>query len=70
MPWPGYGQMTEADASAIVSYLVSLPPIRHKVPENVQEGEVSPHRYVRYGIYVFKPNGEVQQVSRPGTGTP
>ena len=70
MPWPGYAQMTEKDALAISSYLMSLPPIRHEVPENVQEGEISPHRYVRYGVYVFEPNGEVCQISRLGTGTP
>jgi mono/diheme cytochrome c family protein len=70
MPWPGYAQMTEADAGAISSYLMSLPPVRHEVPENVQEGESSPHRYVRYGIYVFEPDGEVCQISRLGTGTP
>lgn len=70
MPWPGYAQMTEADAGAIASYLMSSPAIRHKVPENVQEGEVSPHRYVRYGIYVFEPNGEVRQVHRADSGTP
>ena len=70
MPWPGYAQMTEADAGAIASYLMSLSPIRHKVPENVQEGDVSPYRYVRYGIYVFQPNGEVRQVHRPDSGTP
>jgi mono/diheme cytochrome c family protein len=70
MPWPGYAQMTEADAGAIASYLMSLTPIRRKVPENVREGDVSSHRYVRYGIYVFEPNGEVRQVRRVDTGTP
>lgn len=70
MPWPGYAHLAVEDAEAIASYLMSLPPVRHIVPDNVEEGEISPRRYVRYGIYVFEPNGEVRQIRRPGSGTP
>lgn len=70
MPWPGYAHLETPDAEAIAAYLMSLPPVRHAVPKNVEEGEISPYRYVRYGIYVFEPSGEVRQVHRPGTGLP
>ncbi len=32
MPWRGYSALTDADASAIVEYLRTLPPVVHKVP--------------------------------------
>jgi mono/diheme cytochrome c family protein len=32
MPWPGFAHLTDADANAIAAYLMSLPPIKHKVP--------------------------------------
>ncbi|HWG77280.1 MAG TPA: hypothetical protein VN660_10880 [Steroidobacteraceae bacterium] len=35
MPWNWYGQMTDADLSAIFAYLKSLPPIKNLVPEAI-----------------------------------
>lgn len=32
MPWHAYASLSQSDASAIVAYLRSLPPIRNKVP--------------------------------------
>ena len=32
MPWRGYAALTDTDASAIVEYLRTLPPVVHKVP--------------------------------------
>jgi len=32
MPWPVYGQATDADLTAIFAYLRSLPPVRNRVP--------------------------------------
>ena len=33
MPWPVYGQMTDADLEAIFAYLQTIPAIANKVPE-------------------------------------
>lgn len=35
MPWPAYGQMTDADLKAIFAYLKTVPAIRNRVPEAV-----------------------------------
>lgn len=32
MPWRAYAGLTSSDAAAIVEYVTTLPPIRHKVP--------------------------------------
>ena len=32
MPWKAFGELTSADANAIVAYLRSLPPVKNKVP--------------------------------------
>lgn len=56
MPWLGYAHMAIEDAEAITTYLMSLPPIKHRVPPNVTPGEASTAPYVRYGVYVFYPN--------------
>jgi mono/diheme cytochrome c family protein len=32
MPWPHYSALTPEDATALASYIKSLPPIRHQVP--------------------------------------
>lgn len=57
MPWPGYAHLADADADAIVAYLMSLPPIKHRVPKNVAPGKPSVAPYVRFGVYVFYPKG-------------
>lgn len=51
MPWQGYTKMTEEDATAIVSYLRSIEPIHHQVPDEVQPGDTATDRYVYFGIY-------------------
>jgi len=35
MPWPGIGQLTDEDLSAIFAYLKSIPPISNRAPESV-----------------------------------
>ena len=52
MPWPGYAHMTEADASAVADYLLSLPPTKHEVPEPVAAGTPTELPYVRFGVYL------------------
>jgi mono/diheme cytochrome c family protein len=56
MPWPGYAHLADEDADAITAYLMSIPAVRHKVPEDVAPGTPSVAPYVRFGVYVFYPN--------------
>ena len=58
MPWPGYANMTQADATAIAVYLKTLPPVKNKIPGPFNEHErpttprltiVSPDRPVQVG---------------------
>lgn len=51
MPWQGYGKMTEEDVNAIVSYLRSIAPVEHKVPDEVIPGTPSKHPFVYLGVY-------------------
>ena len=51
MPWPAYANIVEEDAQAIAMYLKSLPPVRHQVPRNVQQGQRAPAPYVHFGVY-------------------
>lgn len=51
MPWPGYSKLTDADTAAITAYLRALPPVRHKVPADVQPGEKATAPYVHFGVY-------------------
>jgi mono/diheme cytochrome c family protein len=71
MPWPGYAHMAIDDARAIATYLMSLPPVKHKVPANVAPNERSTAPYVRYGVYVFYPNkaGERLDAVKPSQTT-
>lgn len=32
MPWHAYASLSQSDASAIVAFLRSLPPVKNKVP--------------------------------------
>lgn len=57
MPWPGYAHMAIEDAEAITAYLMSLPPVKHRVPDNVARGEPSKSPFVRFGVYIFYPKG-------------
>ena len=56
MPWLGYAHLTDADADAITAYLMSVPPVRHRVPKAVAPGTASTAPYVRFGVYIFYPN--------------
>ena len=51
MPWQGYTRMTEDDVLAMVSYLRSIKPIRHKVPAAVAPGTRARDPYVHFGVY-------------------
>ena len=51
MPWPAYAQLHEEDAVAIAAYLLSLPPVRHRVPDNVQPGTRAASPFVHFGVY-------------------
>ena len=51
MPWQGYAKMTDEDVNAIVSYLRSISPVRHRVPDEVTPGKKSKHPFVYLGVY-------------------
>jgi len=51
MPWRGYTKMTRDDVGAIVAYLRSIPPVSHKVPDEVIPGERASESYVYFGVY-------------------
>lgn len=53
MPWRAYAGLTRADASAIVDYLKTLAPVRHKVP-----GPFGPNeRPSIFRLIIVPPNG-------------
>ncbi|MBV1905246.1 MAG: hypothetical protein KUG75_04155 [Pseudomonadales bacterium] len=54
MPWPGYTQIVDEDAFAIVAFLRSLKTVRHSVPKNVMPGENHSAAFVHFGIYRSK----------------
>lgn len=62
MPWPNYAMLKKQDVEAIVAYLRTLPSVRSETPENVKEGEVSEHGWIRFGIYHFDPDGLVDEL--------
>lgn len=51
MPWQGYAKMSAEDIAAIVSYLRSIKPIRHVVPEAVEPGHLARSPFVYFGVY-------------------
>lgn len=51
MPWPSYAQIHAEDANAIAAYLKSLPPVRHRVPVNVQPGQRARSAFIHFGVY-------------------
>lgn len=51
MPWQGYSRLSEDDARAIVLYLRSIKPIRHKVPADVEPGKRATAPFVYFGVY-------------------
>ena len=54
MPWQGYAKMTDDDVDAIVLYLRSIKPIKHKVPDPVEVGEKAQKPFVYFGVYRSK----------------
>ncbi len=54
MPWRGYARISDEDASAIVSYLRSVEPVEHRVPDEVQPGQRASHPFVYFGVYRSK----------------
>ena len=51
MPWPGYAQITNDDVTAMVAYLRSIEPVRHRVPDNVEPGRETSEPFVYFGVY-------------------
>lgn len=51
MPWPTYASIKDSDALAIAAYLLSLPPVKHQVPDNVPVGAATRFPYVHFGVY-------------------
>lgn len=51
MPWQGYAKISEDDVYAIVGYLRSIDPVRHRVPEDVRPGRRAQEPFVHFGVY-------------------
>lgn len=54
MPWQGYAKMSDEDVHAIVSYLRSIRPVRHEVPDTVPPGRPAKKPFVYFGVYQSK----------------
>jgi mono/diheme cytochrome c family protein len=46
MPWPSYSALTDADVTALVAHLRTLPPISRRVPPPTLEGQKPPGPYL------------------------
>ena len=55
MPWPAYARLSDEDARAIISYLRSIPPVKHEVPADVKPGAKASHPFVYFGVYRKRP---------------
>ena len=51
MPWPAYSRLSDPDIESIVAYLRSLPPVNHRVPDEVSPGERATAPFVYFGVY-------------------
>lgn len=51
MPWQGYAMLSDEDVAAMVSYLQSLEPVSHLVPEPVEPGRRAKEPFVYFGVY-------------------
>ncbi|EAQ98883.1 c-type cytochrome [Congregibacter litoralis] len=51
MPWTSYAQLSTDDARAIGSYLLSLEPVKNKVPKQVLPGTPAKTPLVHVGLY-------------------
>lgn len=54
MPWRGYANISDDDVTAIVSYLRSVGPVSHRVPDEVEPGQRASHPFVYFGVYRSK----------------
>ena len=54
MPWPAYAKLSQDDARDIATYLLSLPPVEHRVPGHVWPGQKARAPYVHFGTYRSK----------------
>ena len=55
MPWTAYSTISDVDATAIIAYLRSLPPVYHQVPADVGVGQRSGAPYVHFGVFTHRP---------------
>ncbi len=51
MPWQGYAKLKTYDVDAIVAYLRTVRPVKHRVPANVEPGTRASEPFVYFGIY-------------------
>lgn len=51
MPWQGYAKLNDEDTDAIVGYLRSIEPVRHRVPAEVAPGQKAAAPFVYLGVY-------------------
>ncbi len=58
MPWPNYASLDDRDLDAIAAYLKSLKPVKRRIPRTTAPGDPVKYPYVRFGIFVFTPNGK------------
>jgi cytochrome c553 len=65
MPSANYATLDASDLQAIAAYLKSIPAVSRKIPARTAPGAPPQHRYVRFGIYVFDPSGEVGERPLP-----
>lgn len=46
MPWPEYAHLTDDDARALATFIKSLPPVEHAIPERAASPEEATHPYL------------------------
>ena len=51
MPWISYARLSDEDAQAIARYLMTIPPVRHRVPPAVAPGTPARTPLVHVGLY-------------------
>lgn len=51
MPWQGYAKLSDDDVRAIVTYLRSIKPIMHRVPDDVEPGKEAIEPFIYFGVY-------------------
>ena len=54
MPWRSFARLNADDLDDITQYLKSLPPVRHRVPDNVLPGQPAVADFVHFGIYTSR----------------